>query len=122
MKTLLLIFLGGGLGSSLRYGISMLFKKIYTQEIIFPWHTLTINILGCFLLGLLVAYNYKQTNPWLNSFFVIGFCGGFTTFSTFSYEIITLFKSGLTSSALLYLLLSIILGCIAIILGLILVK
>jgi CrcB protein len=85
MEQILLIFVGGGLGSICRYLLSKLISQSF--ESYYPFGTLTVNIIGSFLIGLLMGlierYNSHQNWRFL---LVTGFCGGFTTFSAFSYE------------------------------------
>ena len=118
IKNLLLVFLGGGLGSSLRYLIS----KYLNVGGVIPQGTLVVNVLGSFLLGLALGWLIKQDmlNHPLHFLIAIGFCGGFTTFSTFSFENFNMIKSGDYISFSIYFLGSIILGIIAIFLGIIL--
>ena len=80
----LLIFLGGGLGSICRYGIAHLMAGSKLQ---FPWATTLANVLACFVLGMLVALAMKnKLSDGLVFFLMVGFCGGFSTFSTFTNE------------------------------------
>ena len=93
MKNIFYIFLGGGLGSILRYAISKLFV---TDKSSFPWSTLIANFIGCFIIGIVLGWfinNNKQYSD-LYVFLSIGFCGGLTTFSTFSVEGLTYLKNG----------------------------
>jgi len=93
MKNIFFVFLGGGLGSLLRYLMS---KWIITPKGAFPWTTLLTNLLGCFIIGLLLGWVLK-TNELRSELYLllaIGFCGGLTTFSTFSLEGLSLLKTG----------------------------
>lgn len=94
MNNLLLVFLGGGLGSMSRYGVSLWIRSI--SKVHFPMATLVSNLLSCIVLGFAAAYFMSRPNASnaLRVFLIIGFCGGFSTFSTFSYETMELFRSG----------------------------
>lgn len=118
MKTVLLVFLGGGLGSLARYSIGKWIGTLHTHY--FPFGTLVANILACFMLGILVGVaDQKQFfSPATKLFWTVGFCGGFSTFSTFSIETISLFQTGYTGASLLYIGLSLILCVAATLIGL----
>jgi fluoride exporter len=114
IKNLLLVGLGGGIGSMLRYGTSLLIKPK-----LFPFATLSVNIIGCFIIGLVFAFSIKEegiSDSW-KLFLATGICGGFTTFSAFSLESMGLLQSGKTGLALTYIIVSILLGIIATFLG-----
>ncbi|HTO39210.1 MAG TPA: fluoride efflux transporter CrcB [Brumimicrobium sp.] len=117
IKAMLLVGLGGGVGSMFRYSISVLFNKFSTT--LFPWPTFIVNVLGSFLMGLLISYFGRSlvVSPNLKLLLVAGFCGGFTTFSTFSIEGLNLLNSGNTTIALTYILGSVFFGLIAVWLG-----
>lgn len=113
MRTILLIALGGGLGSVFRYLTSQFINK--HSQLFFPYATFITNVLGCFLIGFILGVLEKNsvTNPDLKFFLVTGFCGGYTTFSTFSNENISLLQSNHIGTAFLYIGLSVILGLAA---------
>lgn len=105
IKNLLLIFIGGGLGSTMRYGIGYALNKI------FPYGTLTANVLGCLLIGLFLGLFERQIiNQSHILIFAVGFCGGFTTFSSFAAENLKMLQSGHIMMFIAYLFLSILLG------------
>lgn len=115
MKTFLYVFLGGGLGSVLRFLISNYTQKLWNIKD-FPLGTFSVNILGCFLIGVASAYFLKIDN-YLKYLIIAGFCGGFTTFSTFSIENYSLWQEGNYGILILYVGLSVIVGFIAVIAG-----
>jgi CrcB protein len=115
MTNLLWVFLGGGLGSIARYGIGDLLKS---QSLVFPWGTLLANAVSCIILGYLLAYNLKTPlSPSYRLLLMTGFCGGFSTFSTFSSETYLLLQDGKYNLALAYVAGSLIVGLLGIILG-----
>lgn len=121
MKTFLLVFFGGGVGSVLRYLTSVITQKFYNGT--FPIATLTVNVIGCLIIGIMVGYFEKMNiNPDLKFLFITGFCGGFTTFSAFSMESISLIQNQQTTLAITYVLLSVVLGLIAVWAGLFFAK
>lgn len=123
MKAYLLVALGGAIGSLSRFGIGELFSN-KTQSA-FPWATLFINLLGCLVIGLIIGIFERYqllSHHSLRSFFVVGLCGGFTTFSTFSLETLRLFQSSQNIQAITYVLISILLGLALTLLGYIIVK
>lgn len=117
IKNILLVLLGGGIGSVARYLLSYFFAKNDTTQ--FPWATFIANGIGCLLIGLLYGYIQKNNlqNETLKLLLITGFCGGFTTFSAFSLENIQFIQNQNYNLALIYTLTSIIIGFLAVIIG-----
>ncbi len=114
MKSLLFVFLGGGLGSVLRFLVSSYTQKLWTFGA-FPIGTFLVNVLGCYLIGLFSVVLLKE--PGAKYFLVAGFCGGFTTFSAFASETQVLMQSSQLVVASLYVVLSVLIGVFAVYLG-----
>lgn len=105
----LLVSLGAAIGGVMRYWISNLMHKFLPAT--FPYGTLTVNILGSFLLGLIIFRLDEREiiNQHLRIFLTVGFCGGFTTFSTFSFETVSLLRDSQIFLGLLNMILNLIL-------------
>jgi CrcB protein len=105
MTDWLAVFIGGGVGSLLRYGLS---RWLGTSEAGFPLGTLTANVLACVVLGLAWHVFAQRVGlpPALKTLVLVGFCGGFSTFSTFSFETLRLMQAGQIGLAALYVLAS----------------
>lgn len=98
MQAYLLVFLGGGLGSICRFGIA---EALRSHHYHFPFATFAANILSCIILGVLLGLSFRgDLNPSTRFLLMTGFCGGFSTFSTFSGETYQLLLSGNTGYAL----------------------
>jgi camphor resistance protein CrcB len=113
-----LVAAGGAAGAVLRYAIGgVIASRAGTA---FPWHTLVVNVLGAFLLGLLMALSAERAllGPSWRTLLGIGVLGGFTTFSTLAYESVRLMEQGLPTAGLLNVFGSALLGLIAVIAGL----
>src|SRR5690606_16801755 len=109
-------FLGGGLGSGFRY---LLYRLFSNENFPIYWGTFTVNIIGSLILGVILGYSLKEGNFHQNTllFLTTGFCGGFTTFSTFAYENQAFLKAGDYLNFTIYGLGSLITGIAAITLG-----
>ncbi|MDX2304381.1 MAG: fluoride efflux transporter CrcB [Microscillaceae bacterium] len=123
MQQLLIVFLGGGLGSVCRYLLSRWMNQHFPQAL-FPLGTFSANMLGCLLIGMILAFmnKYAHTDIRISLLLATGFCGGFTTFSSFAYENQVLIDEGKLLAASLYILLSVSLGLLGTLLGIWIVK
>jgi len=121
MKAILFVFIGGGFGSVLRFLIG---KYLNTTETGFPYGTFAANIIGSLLIGIILGLAAKNNSLSDNQTLLLatGFCGGFTTFSTFAYENHLFLKAGDFSSFALYTIASFIVGFLAVFFGMYLAK
>jgi CrcB protein len=121
MKQLGLVFLGGGFGSVLRYIIG---KWLNNTENGIPYGTFVANILGSLLIGIILGYAAKNETISQNTTLLLatGFCGGFTTFSTFAYESHVFLKSGDFTTFAFYTIASFVIGFLAVFAGMYLVR
>jgi CrcB protein len=116
MKSFLLVFLGGGLGSALRYLVASAMNQ-YSK--VLPFGTFTVNILGCLLIGMILGYAQKENTLTSNQILLLatGFCGGFTTFSAFANENLELIKNGEIFNFSFYTIGSVLIGILAVYIG-----
>jgi CrcB protein len=122
IKEIFLVGLGGGIGSILRYLGTVCSHKLF--HTVFPVGTFLVNMLGCFLMGLLIGLAEHRQVLELNHrlLFVTGFCGGFTTFSAFSTESLAMFEDGNMIWGGIYVTVSVLTGLFAVWLGVLLLK
>ena len=116
MKSFLLVFLGGGLGSGLRYLVTITMNQ-YSK--VLPFGTFTVNMLGCLLIGLILGYAQRENTLTSNQTILLatGICGGFTTFSAFANENLELIKNGEIFNFSFYTIGSVLIGILAIFIG-----
>lgn len=115
LQIILAVAAGSAVGGTLRYVVALLLPTAVGR---WPWPTLLVNLIGCFLLGLLSGwFSRYEPSPALRAFLTIGVCGGFTTFSSFINEDFQLFRSGQLLSAVAYPAVSFVLGLLLLILG-----
>ncbi len=121
-RIILLIGIGSFLGGISRYYSQQVITKFFPSAL--PYGTLTVNIVGCFLIGLIYGLSDRGNimTPELRVFLSTGFCGGFTTFSTFSYESINLMQDAQFLNLFLYVALSVIIGFASTYLGILIIK
>lgn len=111
---LLAVMAGGSAGSAARHIVNRLANEFAEPLLVrFPWHTFGINVLGSFVLGLVIVWYKNHPQPGWLLLLGTGFCGGFTTFSTFSLEIIALIERDRPVAAVGYVLGSVLLGLAA---------
>jgi len=113
--TLLSVALGGGIGASLRFGVGLWAARMFATS--FPLGVMSVNVIGSFLMGAFAIWSVERGYTGLNPFVMTGILGGFTTFSAFSLEALTLIERGQAASALLYVGLSVGLSIGALALG-----
>jgi len=121
-SNILIVGLGGGAGSILRYLCQKWINESYQHN--FPLATFMVNVFGCFLIGALYALGEKGNilSPQTRLLLITGFCGGFTTFSTFAFENMNLLRTGDNFYFLLYAIGSVVLGIAAVYIGSLLIK
>jgi CrcB protein len=123
MISYLLVGVGGALGAMARYGFSSVTGHFWPSP--FPYATLLINVIGSLAMGLLVGLLARTLPAWQNEvrlFVAVGILGGFTTFSAFSLDAVTLFERGEIGTAAAYVLLSVVLSIAALVFGLYIVR
>ena len=121
MKSFLLVFLGGGLGSGLRYLVTIAMNQ-YSK--VLPFGTFAVNMIGCLLIGLVLGYAQKENTLTSNQTLLLatGFCGGFTTFSAFASENLELIRNGELFNFSIYAIGSVFVGMLLILIGYFLVN
>jgi CrcB protein len=121
-RLIFIIGIGGFIGTIARYFLQQVIYKFYPAS--FPFGTLSVNLLGCLLIGIFYALSEKGNvlSPEWRMFLTTGLCGGFTTFSTFSYESVQLLNDGEYTYVTVYALASVIIGILATIFGIWLTK
>ncbi|MCF6199679.1 MAG: fluoride efflux transporter CrcB [Hyphomicrobiaceae bacterium] len=118
MKMMLMVAMGGAIGSSLRYLVGVLATRLF--GINFPWGTMIVNITGSFMMGVLVtllALRFSVSNE-VRALLAIGVLGGFTTFSSFALDFVYLFEKKQYYTAMGYMSISVLCSVLALFLGL----
>jgi fluoride exporter len=113
--TVLLVLLGGAIGAPTRYLTDVVVQSRHDARL--PWGTLSVNVVGSFVLGLVAGLAATTAPSWLLTLIGTGFCGALTTFSTFSYETVRLAEDGRWRAAVLNVVVSLVLGLAAVTLG-----
>jgi CrcB protein len=119
ISTLIQVALGGAIGAAARFGVG---AALFRPGGGFPVGVLAVNVIGSFLMGLVVVYLGQKMLSHLNPFLMTGVLGGFTTFSAFSLEVYTLFERGEVGQAALYVALSVILSIAALVAGIFIMR
>lgn len=122
MNTILAIAGGGAIGAVLRHGFNVMAVRLLGHG--FPWGTLGVNVIGSFIMGVLIALfaHFYTPSPALRVFLVTGFLGAFTTFSTFSLDAVSLYERGDIGQAAGYIVLSVVLSVAALVAGLVIIR
>jgi CrcB protein len=124
MSSYILVFLGAGIGGALRHGVNVGCARMCGTA--FPWGTLTVNVLGSFIMGVLAAWlAFKAGEGWsqpLRLFLTTGILGGFTTFSAFSLDAVLIWERGQVGLAVAYVAASVLLSIAGLVAGLGLVR
>jgi CrcB protein len=122
IKTIILVGTGGFLGSISRFLASRFIQDNFSSA--FPFGTFFVNITGCFLIGIIYGFSEKSAllTPGWKMFLAVGFCGGFTTFSTFTNENLALLRDGAFFHFMLYTGLSVFIGIMATFFGVLITK
>jgi len=117
MSTMVGVFVGGALGALSRYGLDRVIEQ--RGESSFPWSTFVINVSGCVFVGFLIAaiVDRHSAPEWLRAGLVVGFCGGYTTFSTFAQETLDLIEAHDIAIAVLSVSANVVLGVLAVVAG-----
>jgi len=113
MNNFVLIFLGGGLGSIARYGVG---RGLAAWSVNLPYGTLVANVLACVILGFFTGWMALRESEWAlhyRAFLAVGFCGGFSTFSTFSNETLAMLLNDRWGDAVFNIILSVVLCLLA---------
>ena len=117
MSVVLGVLVGGAMGSLSRYGLDAWIEQHTVSD--FPWATSAINVSGCLVVGFVIAavVDRHDTPTWLRAALVVGFCGGYTTFSTFAQETVDLLEARLSALAVANVSASVVLGIVAVLVG-----
>ncbi len=114
IQNILLVGIGGFIGSAARYGTGKFIQSVFDTQL--PFATFTVNIIGSFIIGLVLALFEKNMiiTPNLKLLIAVGFCGGFTTFSSFAFENLSALQNGQFLTAAIYTSLSLLFGLSAV--------
>ena len=117
MSVVLGVLVGGAIGALSRYGLDVWIERNTVSD--FPWATFVVNVSGCLVVGFIIAALVDRHNApaWLRGALVIGFCGGFTTFSTFAQETVDLLEAKLTVLAVASVSANVVVGIMAVLAG-----
>ena len=117
MSVLAGVAFGGAVGAMSRYGLDRVIEA--RGEATFPWSTFVINVSGCLVVGFVIAalVDRRHTPEWLRAALVVGFCGGYTTFSTFAQETLDLLEAHDVAVALTSVASNVVLGVLAVVAG-----